>query len=136
MLILLSALGLTSCSSTALDPSFKTYEAQVVSNPAPDAIIGLWQRVSIQQLPAGPLDERKSNLFRPDGTGMQKARHRIAGKDFDLPAMAFKWRHEGNGTWSTTIDNPAARYRFAGNALLYYLDTTGLKIRHVYLRAN
>jgi hypothetical protein len=102
--------------------------------PQPQDIVGLWQRIGITQLVGNRIDERKSNLFRADGTGIQKARHRFAGQDHDIPPQPFRWRYEGDGSWSSTMENPQARFRIAGDKLLYYLDTPSLKIRHVYSR--
>lgn len=80
------------------------------TNPAPDAIVGIWTRVTT--VPGYDFHTTQTLLFSPDGTGFTRAKMVGYGDDFqDIVEMTngknfgVTWRYAGGGWWDVNMES-------------------------------
>ena len=115
--ITLAALVVTACltgceTMSHTDPRFTALEPYAEANPAPDAIVGMWQREKEGELSGSAV----SVLFRKNGYGMLKqSRVHPDGYPIALEPVRFTYQYSGNGVWHDPVGNT---YRLAKGYLL------------------
>ena len=114
IMALSGAACLTSCATmnTHISPEFAALQQKVETDPAPDAIVGMWHR----EARPGLSGSQVSLLFRRGGNGMMT--QNLVEPDWgfrQVEPIRFTYSYQGNGVW---IDSYAQKYRLADGALL------------------
>ena len=104
------------------DSRYAALSASAESNPAPEAIVGMWHR-------RDQSGNTNSFFFKPDGTGYSKAKIVFEGYG-DSPLAEFKYWYTGGGAW---MNSNSVRFRLANGSLLvnWVVAPTGLDPGHI-----
>jgi len=111
---------MTSCMAPSQD--YERLLVQAETNPAPDAIIGMWHRNggwAGEEMWGGKV--RQSYLFNRDGTGLDAYYQTNLLYGIFEQNTPFTWRYEGNGIWKTIGKKSAEGWKIRmsqGNLLL------------------
>lgn len=139
--ILAILLSIPGCSATLYSDEYKSLAGAVETNPAEDAVIGMWSRREI----FGSTVANNAILFRGDHTGLTKFTADDSdpllgwmGSSDDLKSEigTFQWEYAGGGVWR--MKNARGRVdecRMAQGKLLRVFNWYGPK-HYVYERVD
>ena len=111
LLLMAVSMLLTSCESIFYAEGYTELVPYVDTNPASDAIVGMWNRRSSdifgEPLASAAAVVNNSLLFRSDYTGVATHKYDIHNPGFlddtdvDMPSefSSFTWRYIGGGVW-------------------------------------
>jgi hypothetical protein len=122
---------LPSCAN--VDPNFSAYEPQMLSNPKPDAILGMWHHKNKEGWLAG---NTTSLLFKTDGTAYA---YNSSGSNAFAPFHATgTWLYEGGGWWGLRFKDAPVTYRCRtdGKHMLSYGSDPTMVHKIVYSRPD